>query len=78
MVNEPSVFELSRFNCITNAYWDRDPVCSFLAFWFQIAIETFVFFHHCVGDYVCFTVKIHLQEPFSGRTYVCNLEKYQN
>ena len=34
----------------------RGPVCGCLMFWLQIAIETFVLFHHSVFDYMCITV----------------------
>ena len=58
----------------------HDPTCSFLASRFQIAIETCVLFYQSFDDYVCFTVMIHLYgiEPFSGQTYVCSLEQYEN
>ena len=34
----------------------RGPVCVFLVFWPQIAIESFVLFHHIVLRYMCFTM----------------------
>ena len=37
----------------------RGPVCSFLMFWLQIAIQPFALFHHSVCDYVCFNVMFH-------------------
>ena len=57
----------SLFNC-TKVSSDKmtapssihsDPVCGFLFFWIQFAIEPFALLHHCAFDYTCFILTFH-------------------
>ena len=37
----------------------RRPICGFLVFWLQIAVDSFALFQYRVCDYICFSVMFH-------------------
>ena len=44
---------------LTIIVWGRGPICGFLGFWLQIAIEPFVLFHHSVCIHMSSIVFVH-------------------
>ena len=52
-------------------YHHRNPVCSFLVFWIQIAIKPFPWFQHSVCDYMIYCDEIG--DLYAERTYVSEL-----